>query len=70
MAQATLLSTGPGPGRLRHHRMHLFRVDIEEPRLRPDPVEIAEMRWFDPATPPERAGPMVRWALATVQAEG
>jgi len=69
VAQATLLSTEPGPERLRHHRMHLFRVEIEEPRLRPDPVEIAESRWFAPAAPPERVGPMVRRALATVVSE-
>jgi 8-oxo-dGTP pyrophosphatase MutT (NUDIX family) len=70
IAQATLICTEPGPGRLRHHRTHLFRVEIDEPRLRPDPVEIAEVRWFGPDAPPPRVGPMVRRALGAAVSEG
>jgi len=70
VAQATLICTEIGRGRLRHHRTHLFGVEIDDPRLRPDPVEIAELRWFDPAAPPPRLGAMVRRALAAAAAGG
>ena len=57
-----------GPGRLRHHRTHLYRVDVEEPRVRANPVEIAEVGWFDPAMPPQPLGPRVRGAIRAAQA--
>jgi 8-oxo-dGTP pyrophosphatase MutT (NUDIX family) len=60
------LAALPGPGRLRHHQTHIYRVDIEEPRVRPDPVEIAEAAWFDPASPPRPLGPMVSAGLRAV----
>jgi 8-oxo-dGTP pyrophosphatase MutT (NUDIX family) len=53
----------PGPGRLRHHHTHIYRVDLEEPRVRVDPVEIAEVGWFDPASPPRPLGAMVQAGL-------
>ncbi|HEX4035091.1 MAG TPA: NUDIX domain-containing protein [Solirubrobacteraceae bacterium] len=53
----------PGPGRLRHHHTHIYRVEVPEPRVRADPVEIAEAAWFDPASPPRPLGPMVQAGL-------
>jgi 8-oxo-dGTP pyrophosphatase MutT (NUDIX family) len=54
-------------GRLRHHRTHLYRVDLEGCRIDTDPVEIVEARWFDPAAPPRPLGWMVGEALAIVR---
>ena len=65
---ASLITTRPGPGRMHRHLTHLYRVDISEPRLRPDEVEIAELRWCDPAHPPAPVGSMVSIALAAVAA--
>jgi ADP-ribose pyrophosphatase YjhB (NUDIX family) len=63
---ASLIATQSGPGRTHRHLTHLYRVDISEPRLRPDDVEIAELRWWDPARPPAPLGSMVSIALAAV----
>ena len=63
---ASLITTRPGPGRMHRHLTHLYRVDIAEPRLRPDNIEIAELRWCDPAKPPAPLGSMVSIALAAV----
>jgi 8-oxo-dGTP pyrophosphatase MutT (NUDIX family) len=57
------LGVRPGPGRFRHHSTYLYRVDLDTRNLRPDPVEIAEARWWDPAAPPAALGSMVRHAL-------
>jgi hypothetical protein len=38
-------------------------VDVESRSVRPDPVEIDEARWWDPAAPPAALGSMVRQAL-------
>jgi 8-oxo-dGTP pyrophosphatase MutT (NUDIX family) len=65
--KAILLATMPGPGRFHRHRTHLFRVDIAEPRVRADPVEIAETRWCDPGAPPAPLGSLVGWMLARVR---
>jgi hypothetical protein len=35
--------------------------------VRTDPVEIAEARWCDPASPPTPLGPKVAEVLRTVQ---
>jgi 8-oxo-dGTP pyrophosphatase MutT (NUDIX family) len=65
-ADVEALATMPGYGRLHRHRTHLFRVDVETPRVRADPVEIAEVRWCDPAAPPAPLGAMVGWTLRQV----
>jgi len=67
---AAPIATLPGPGRLRHHHTHLYRVDIAAPRIRADPGEIAELRWCDPAAPPLPLGPGVDVALAAVVQQG
>jgi 8-oxo-dGTP pyrophosphatase MutT (NUDIX family) len=56
VGEARALGVQPGPGQFRHHLTHFFVVDLDEPRLRPDPVEIAEARWCEPAAPPRPLG--------------
>jgi 8-oxo-dGTP pyrophosphatase MutT (NUDIX family) len=60
---ADALAVVHGCGRQRRHRTHLYRVDLDSPLVRADPVEIAEARWFDPAAPPARLGSMVAETL-------
>ena len=67
VATATPIATQRGPGREHQHRTHLYRLDLDARPVRADPVEIAEMRWCDPAAPPTPLGRMVREALASVQ---
>ncbi len=64
------IATRCGPGRRRHHRTHLFRVEIDSPLLDLDAVEIAEARWCDPASPPTPLGWLVREALPLAEAQG
>jgi len=52
-----------GPGRFRRHRTHLYRVELPSRALRPDPVEIVEARWCDPAAIAEPLAAPVREAL-------
>jgi 8-oxo-dGTP pyrophosphatase MutT (NUDIX family) len=61
---ATALAVVDGPGRRSRHRTHLYRVDVSSKVLRPDPVEIAEVRWCDAAALPPALGSMVAQALA------
>jgi 8-oxo-dGTP pyrophosphatase MutT (NUDIX family) len=65
-ADVEALATIPGPERFHRHRTHLFRVDLAEPRVRADPVEIAEVLWCDPAAPPAPLGSLVAWTLARI----
>jgi 8-oxo-dGTP pyrophosphatase MutT (NUDIX family) len=62
-AGATPLAVIRGPGRMRRHRTHLYRVDVAAKQIVPDPVEIAEARWCDPAALPRPLGSMVAQAL-------
>lgn len=62
-AAAVALAILAGPGRLRHHRTHLYRVDLPSSAVKSDPVEIAEARWCEPGSLPGRLGSMVREAL-------
>jgi 8-oxo-dGTP pyrophosphatase MutT (NUDIX family) len=62
-AAATALAVIHGPGRMRRHRTHLYRVDVASKQVTPDPVEIAEARWCDPAALPPTLGPMVAQAM-------
>jgi 8-oxo-dGTP pyrophosphatase MutT (NUDIX family) len=64
----SVVCTVVGRGRLRHHRTHLYRVELDDPRIRHDPVEIAEVRWCDAAAPPSPLGSEVRLALDGIQA--
>ena len=66
VADAVALGAVSGVGRMRRYRTHIYRVDLDEPRIRPAPVEIAEVAWFDPAAPPRPLGPLVGRALAAV----
>jgi 8-oxo-dGTP pyrophosphatase MutT (NUDIX family) len=62
-AGATALAVIHGPGRMQRHRTHLYRVDVASNHLTPDPVEIAEARWCDPAALPRPLGSMVAQAV-------
>ena len=61
---AIALAVLAGPGRLRHHSTHVYRLDLDSPAVRVDPVEIEEARWCEPDSPPGRLGWTVRRALA------
>jgi 8-oxo-dGTP pyrophosphatase MutT (NUDIX family) len=61
---ATALAVVNGPGRMGRHRTHLYRVDVSSKVLRPDPVEIAEVRWCDAGALPAVLGSTVAQALA------
>jgi 8-oxo-dGTP pyrophosphatase MutT (NUDIX family) len=66
VATAVPVATQHGPGRDRRHRTHVFRVELQTHQVRADPVEIAEVRWCDPASPPTPLGPKVAEALRSV----
>ena len=55
-----------GPGRRQRHLTHVYRVELPARQLRADPVEIAEARWCDPASPPAPLGPKVAEILRTL----
>lgn len=63
-AGATALAVLAGPGRFRHHSTHIYRLDLDSPVVRADPVEIEEARWCEPDSPPGRLGWMTREAFA------
>jgi 8-oxo-dGTP pyrophosphatase MutT (NUDIX family) len=69
-AGAVALAVLTGPGRLRHHRMHLYRLDLPSAAVSSDPVEIADARWCEPGSLPRRLGFMVREALALADLAG
>jgi 8-oxo-dGTP pyrophosphatase MutT (NUDIX family) len=64
---ATLIATQRRVAREHAQLTYLYRVDLDSRVLRADPVEIAELRWCDPAAPPTPLGQMVDGALASVQ---
>jgi 8-oxo-dGTP pyrophosphatase MutT (NUDIX family) len=66
-AAAVPIAMQHGVGRQRHHRTHVYRVDLPARELRPDPVEIAAVRWCDPASPPTPLGPKVAEALRSAR---
>jgi 8-oxo-dGTP pyrophosphatase MutT (NUDIX family) len=70
VTSADTLAVVHGRGRQRHHRTHLYRVDLDSPLVRADPVEIAEARWFEPAAPPARLGSMVAETLRLTGLKG
>jgi 8-oxo-dGTP pyrophosphatase MutT (NUDIX family) len=52
-----------GPNQYRNNVVTFFSVEVEERRLAPDGVEIAEVRWCRPEAPPEPLGWYAREAL-------
>ena len=68
VATAVPIATDHGPGRQHRQRTHVYRVELQARQVRVDPVEIAEARWCDPASPPTPLGPKVAEVLRTVHA--
>ena len=64
---ATAIAAQYGPGRQRLQRTHVYRVEWPAREVRADPVEIAEARWCDPASPPTPLGPKVAEVLRTLR---
>ncbi|HWH11434.1 MAG TPA: NUDIX hydrolase [Solirubrobacteraceae bacterium] len=50
----------------RNDTVHYFAADLPDRRLSPDDVELAEARWFNPASPPARRGEHVAGVLETL----
>jgi 8-oxo-dGTP pyrophosphatase MutT (NUDIX family) len=63
VTSADAVAVIPGRGRHRHHRTHLYRVDLDSRQVRANPAELAEVRWVDPTAPPARLGSMVAETL-------
>ncbi len=57
------LAAVPGPGRFRHRPIHYYLVELAARDVHPDPVEIAETRWCNPATLPGRVGEIAQRGL-------
>jgi 8-oxo-dGTP pyrophosphatase MutT (NUDIX family) len=64
---ATAIAAQYGPGRQRLQRTHVYRVEVPARHVRADPVEIAEARWCDPASPPTPLGATVAGVLRTLR---
>jgi 8-oxo-dGTP pyrophosphatase MutT (NUDIX family) len=56
VAQATFLGVRSGPGRYGGTQISYFLAEIDDRAVVPDPIEIAEVAWFDPLSPPPRLG--------------
>lgn len=50
------LGAGNGPRQYRNNRVSFFTIELASRAVQPDPVEIAEVRWADPADPPRPLG--------------
>ncbi len=50
------LGAGNGPRQYRNNRVSFFTIELASRDVQPDPVEIAEVRWADPADPPRPLG--------------
>jgi 8-oxo-dGTP pyrophosphatase MutT (NUDIX family) len=64
VADAVALGTDHGQGRAEHTRVSYFTAELPNRNVRRDPVEIAEVAWFDPASPPRPLGWHAAKALA------
>ena len=64
ITDATPLGVRSGPGRYAGARIHYFLVELADRRVVRDPVEIAEVAWFHPLSPPARLG----WNIADLLA--
>ena len=64
---AVAIAAQYGPGRRHRHLTHVYRVEWPAREVRADPVEIAEARWCDPASPPTPLGPKVAEVLRTLR---
>jgi len=52
-----------GSDSFRHDVIHCFRADLPDSTVRPDPVELAATRWFDPDALPSELAHYVRPVL-------
>jgi len=66
VTRAVAIASYHGTGRRHRHRTHVYRVDLPARQVRADPVEIAETRWCDPASPPTPLAPKLAEFLRTV----
>ena len=64
VAGATSLGTFSGPRQYRNVVVNYFSVELPSREVSADPVEIAEVRWFDPSAPPSPIGWYAKEALA------
>jgi len=62
-ADATMIGVFAGPGRWSGVDVGYFRVELADRNLTPDPIEIAQVAWFDPMAPPLPLGWHARRAL-------
>ena len=60
------LGTVDGDWHFKHEHLSFFAADWPGGRGTYDPVEIAEIAWFDPARPPARLGGGTRAVLSTL----
>jgi ADP-ribose pyrophosphatase YjhB (NUDIX family) len=56
ITQPTALGTGSGLGRFAAARVSYFAAELPDRTLEPDPVEIAEVAWWNPASLPKQLG--------------
>jgi 8-oxo-dGTP pyrophosphatase MutT (NUDIX family) len=61
---ATAIGTFGGPGRFSGIGVSYFRVELDDRDVLPDPIEIAQVAWFDPAAPPRPLGGHATRALS------
>jgi 8-oxo-dGTP pyrophosphatase MutT (NUDIX family) len=64
VADAVALGTHHGDGRSEGVRVSYFAAALPDRRVRRDPVEIAEVAWFDLAMPPRPLGWHAKEAIA------
>jgi 8-oxo-dGTP pyrophosphatase MutT (NUDIX family) len=64
------LGTFNGPHQYANNVVTYFSVALSSRAVRPDPIEIAEVRWCDPADPPRPLGWYAREALRRNGAAG
>ncbi|MGA2471205.1 MAG: NUDIX domain-containing protein [Solirubrobacteraceae bacterium] len=65
VAQARELGARSGPGRYAGTRISYFAAVLPDRSVVADPIEIADVAWFDPLAPPPRLG----WNVAELLAE-
>ena len=64
VSSASELGTFNGPRQYRNTLVTYFLAELPDRALTPDPVEIAEVAWCDPASPPRPLGWFAAEALA------
>ena len=63
VSDPVLLTTFNGPRQYSNNRVSFFGVTLTNRDIKRDPVEIAEVRWCDPADPPRPLGWYAQEAL-------